>query len=77
MRSQKKVITYPNNNLWETWLTKELKAVINKKKRTFYSGDPLERRAVSKGVNEEIRRAKIKYKNKIESQYFSGDIKVA
>lgn len=31
----KKVVTYPNN---KPWVTKELKAVINKKKRIFYSG---------------------------------------
>ena len=43
----KKVVIYPNNKPWET---KELKSVINKRKNTFYLGDPLEKKAVSREV---------------------------
>ena len=51
--------------------------MINKKKRVFYSGDLLEKKAVSKEVKEQIRKSKIKYRNKIESQYCSGDLRAA
>ena len=59
---------YPNN---------ELKAVINKKKNIFYTGDPLEKKAVSREVRNEIRKAKIQYRDKIEEQYCSGDLRAA
>lgn len=70
----KKVVTYPNN---KPWVTKELKAVINKKKRIFYSGDPLAKKTASREVKVEIRKAKMKYKNKIESQNCSGVLRAA
>ncbi|KAK0142184.1 RNA polymerase I-specific transcription initiation factor RRN3 [Merluccius polli] len=38
-------VHFPNN---KPWVTKELKYVINKKKRTFYTGDPWEKKAASK-----------------------------
>ena len=70
----KKVITYPNN---KPRVTKEFKGVINKKKMIFYSSDLLEKKSVSKEVKEEIRKAKIKYRNKIESQYCCGELRAA
>lgn len=44
---------------------KELKSVINKKKRIFYTGDLWENKAVSKEVKNEIRNAKMKYRKKV------------
>lgn len=70
----KTVVMYPNN---KPWVTKELKAVINKKKKIFYTGDPLEKKAVSREVRNEIRKAKIQYRDKIEEQYCSGDLRAA
>lgn len=58
-------------------MTNVLKSVINKKKITFYAGDPLERKAVSREVKNEIRKAKILYRKTIEKQYISGDLRVA
>lgn len=55
----KTTVTFPNN---KPWVTKELKSVINKKKRTFYTGDIWETKAVSKEVKNEIRKAKMKYR---------------
>lgn len=57
----KKVIWYPNN---KPWITKELKSVINKKKQTYFTEDPQERKIASREVQNEIRRAKAKYKEK-------------
>lgn len=59
------------------WVTKELKSIINKKKQTFYSGDPLKKKAVSREVNKEIRKAKIQYRRKIENQYTGEDLSTA
>lgn len=71
----KKVVIYPNN---KPWVTKELKSVINKKKKTFYCGDPLEKKAVSREVKKnKIRKAKIQYRRKIENQYSGGDLRAA
>jgi len=72
--TQKSVVTYPNN---KPWVTKELKSVINKKKQTYYTGDHLEKKVVSREVRNEIRKAKMKYREKIEMQYSSGDLRAA
>lgn len=65
---------YPNN---KPWVTRKLKAVINKKKKVFYTGDPVEKKAVSREIKNEIRKAKIQYRDKIEKQYCSCDIRAA
>ncbi len=65
----KQVTTYPNN---KDRVTKELKNVINKKERIFYSGDFLEKKAVNRELRNEIRRAKTTYRRKIEKHYTSG-----
>ena len=51
--------------------------MINKKKRTFYTGDPWEKKAVSKEVKKEIRKAKMKYREKVEERYSGGDLRAA
>ena len=48
-------VNFPNN---KPWVTKELKSVINKKKRTFYIGDPWEKKEVSKEVKKRLGRPK-------------------
>lgn len=50
-----------------------LKSIINKKKLTYYTGNPLEKKAVSRDVPNE----KMKYREKIEMQYSSGDLQAA
>lgn len=63
----KKVVTYPNNKPWAT------QSVINNKKQIYYTGRPLERKKVSREVCSEIRKAKIKSKEKIEMQIAVAD----
>ena len=58
----KKVIRYPNN---KPWITKELKSIINEKKLTFFTGDPQERKMASRVVWSEVRKAKVKYREKM------------
>ena len=67
-------VHYPNN---KPWVTKELKSVINKKNRTFYTGNLWEKKAVSKEVKKEIRKAKMKYREKVEKLYSGGDLRAA
>lgn len=62
--TNKMVIRYPNN---KPWITKELKSVINKKKQTYFTVDPQKRKMASTEVQNEIRRAKAKYKEKTDA----------
>ena len=67
------LVIHPNN---KPWVTKELKSFINKKKRSHFSGGPLEKKAVARGVRNEVRKAKLKYKETMERQY-TGDLRQA
>ena len=71
---QKNITVYPNN---KPWVTKELKNVINKKKKIFYIGNNQERKDVNKVVKNEIRKAKRADKDKVEHKYSSGDLRAA
>lgn len=44
----KKIIIFPNNKLW---VAKDLKSILNKKKRTFFVGH------LNKEVNKKVKRA--------------------
>lgn len=50
----------------------ELKSIINKKKRTYFTGDPQERKMASRELRNEIWKAKAKYREKIELQYLQA-----
>lgn len=52
----KTVVVFPNN---KPWVTKDLKRVINKKKKSFFTGDPQEKKAVSREVRAVIAKAKV------------------
>lgn len=52
------------------WLSKRVRS------RIFFFGD-LQEKEVSREIKDEIRKTKMKYRNKIESQYCSGDLKTA
>ena len=70
----KQVTIFPNN---KPWVTKDLKGVLNKKKRTFYQGTVEERKQVNQEVKAAVRRAKQTYKNKVESKFAGGDFRTA
>lgn len=70
----KNVTIYPNN---KPWVTKDLKSVINKKRRVFYLGDTQEKKNISREVRNEARKARINYKNKIERLYSGGNLRAA
>ncbi len=55
----KTVTIYPNN---KPWITKELKEILNKKKRVFFTGSVLEKKEVNREVKRAIKTAKLEYK---------------
>ncbi|TWW59307.1 hypothetical protein D4764_06G0008370 [Takifugu flavidus] len=61
----KKVRCYPNN---KPWVTSDLKALLNKKKRAFTAGDPAELRRVQKELKRSLKESKDTYRKKLESR---------
>ena len=70
----KTVTLYPNN---KPWLNKELKDIINKKKKGFSSRSVSERKSMQAEVTCAIRHAKSKYRDKIEAMFKSNNTKQA
>ena len=71
---QKTITIYPNN---KPWITKELKLVLNEKKRAFCAGDKTEVKAVQKKITTETKKCKDKYREKIEKQFAEKDLRHA
>ncbi|CAI5695867.1 unnamed protein product [Oreochromis niloticus] len=55
----KTVSIYPNN---KPWITKELKGILNKKKRIFFTGSALDKKEVNRKVKRAIKTAKLEHK---------------
>ena len=70
-----KHITIFSNN--KPWVTKDLKGVLNKKKRVFFEGTTDEKKQVNREVRGTIRKAKEKYRKKIESKFSGGCLRAA
>ena len=71
---KKTVTVYPNN---KPWVTKELKDILNEKKRLLSSADRNPLRQVQKQLNKKIIQAKVAYKDKIEDMFKSNRSKDA
>ena len=71
---EKTVKIFPNN---KPWVTKALKQTINEKKVAFQSGDRGERKRVQIKLRGEIREAKKRYKEKVEKNFESGNMREA
>ena len=54
----KTVKIFANN---KPWVSKELKTVVNEKKRAFYSGDRAKVKVVQRQINNEIKRCRIQF----------------
>uniref|UniRef100_A0A667YY93 NACHT domain-containing protein n=1 Tax=Myripristis murdjan TaxID=586833 RepID=A0A667YY93_9TELE len=59
------------------WVTKELKEILNKKKRVFFTGSESERKEVNKEVKRAIKIAKLKFKNKVEEKFTQSLLSLA
>lgn len=68
---QKKVKIFPNN---KPWITKSLKATLNKKKIAFQTGNKTDRKSVQKVLVKEIKEQRKVYKEKVESQFQQGNM---
>jgi hypothetical protein len=71
---KKEVKIFPNN---KPWISKSLKRTINEKKVAFQSGNKEERKKVQRKLREEIKKAKLEYKDKVEQQFQSGSMRDA
>ncbi len=70
----KTVKIFPNN---KSWVSKQLKTCLNERKVAFCSGNLELMQEKRRQLRGNTFKAKIEYKNKIESKYFSGNIKQA
>ena len=68
----KPVRIYPNS---KPWITKDLKKQIIDRNRLFAEGKKVEGKIADKEIKKQIRENKLK--NKVEKQYFSGDVRNA
>ncbi|XP_077578764.1 uncharacterized protein LOC144200462 [Stigmatopora nigra] len=68
----KKVRCYSNN---KPWVTRDLRALLNKKKRAFRSGEKESLKTVQKELKREIRRGKTSYRRRLEKQLQRGNTK--
>ncbi|CAM4530207.1 unnamed protein product [Leuciscus chuanchicus] len=68
----KKVLCFSNN---KPWVTSELKALLNKKKRLVRSGGREELRRVQKQIRREVRKGKISYREKVEEHLQHNNIR--
>lgn len=62
---KKTIRCFPNI---KPWVTKDIKATLNKKKRAFRSGDKEQLRLVQKELKDKIAEGKESYKRKLESK---------
>lgn len=65
---------YPNN---KPWVTKELKTMLNEKRRYMVNGDSTQQKAVQKKINKKITDSKKDYKEKIEGLFRTNSTKDA
>ena len=81
-------ITFCENNVIETknvkcfsnnkpWVDKELKLLLNAKKKAFSENNKEEIKSINKQIKSQTFRNKLKYKNKIENKLSSNDTKGA
>lgn len=65
---------YPNN---KPWVTKELKVLLNEKRRYMVNGDSTQQKAIQKRINKKIADSKKGYKEKIEGLFKTHSVKDA
>lgn len=70
-----KTITISPNN--KPWVTKELREILNKKKRIFFTGSESEKKEVNREVRRAVKTAKLKYQNKVEEKCIKRNLRSA
>lgn len=70
----KHITIFPNN---KPWVTKDLKGVLNKKKRVFFQGTTDEKKQVNREVRGRLERQRRNILKKIESKFSGGCFRAA
>ena len=70
----KTIKVYPNN---KPWVTKELKDILNEKKRVFASGSLQNRKDMQRKVNKEIYKARCQYRDRVQNTLAAGNSRAA
>lgn len=65
---------FPNN---KPWSSKALMRLIHERKKAFIEGNILKVREIRKEIRSEIKKAKIKYKDKVEAEMGSNNLRFA
>ncbi len=68
----KTIHCFPNN---KPWITSEVKAVLNRKKRAFKNKDPEEMKRAQRELKNCIREAKDSYRKKLERRLQASDMR--
>ena len=71
---RKEIFFYPNN---KPWVTKSVKTIINQKNICFTQGDTARYRELQKQLKKELKLAKCRYKDKVESMLRAGSSRPA
>ena len=71
---EKIIKIYPNN---KPWVTKELKLLLNEKKRLFCAEDTFQLKLIQKDINCQIQKCKNDYKEKVENQFKTNNSRQA
>lgn len=71
---KKPCIVFPNN---KPWITKQVKSSINLRNIYFKQGDSIRYKEANKQVRNEVKLAKLRYKEKIETMFTNGKSHVA
>ncbi len=67
-------IVFPNN---KPWITKHVKNAVNLRNIYYKQGDSIRYREAHKLVRNEVRLAKLRYKEKVENMFISGESHLA
>lgn len=70
----KTVKIFANN---KPWISKELKSILNEKKRAFCARDKIKVKCIQTEINKQVKKCKQKYKDKIEEQFSDSNLKYA
>jgi len=70
----KEVKIFPNN---KPWISKDMKRLLNNKKRAFMQDDREKVKHIQKEINQKTRQCKADYKEKVERQFQQSDLRQA
>ena len=70
----KTVKVYPNN---KPWISKDLHALLKRKRAAFAKGDKSEVKGIQKEIDRQVKRSKLDYKRKLEQNLYGHNSRAA